>query len=193
MGEGGVLNEGLVEGCGRPCAGAASPANASARAREHKRSRPPRMRDSPRTHPNAARSVKSGGAFKKSEWGGDFCPSMAPQDGDIVIEGKRGLCGFASTNLDFILKQRRVETVALAGFLVRRLAAGVFLFAAAVHAVRAVVRAARSACPVSTSWRPNPPLIGTPSPTLYTHTNRPTAASSRRCAPPTRRATTSSR
>ncbi|KAI8463262.1 MAG: Isochorismatase-like protein [Monoraphidium minutum] len=28
-----------------------------------------------------------------------------------------GLCGFASTNLDFILGQRRVENVVLAGFL----------------------------------------------------------------------------
>jgi hypothetical protein len=44
---------------------------------------------------------------------------MAPHEGDIVVEGKRGLCGFASTNLEFILGQRKIQTIALAGFLVR--------------------------------------------------------------------------
>ena len=34
-----------------------------------------------------------------------------------MIEGKRGLCGFASTNLDFILRSKGVKTVALGGFL----------------------------------------------------------------------------
>lgn len=62
-------------------------------------------------------NVKAGGAFKKSDWGGAICDAMAPQPGDIVVEGKRGLCGFASTNLDFILGQRRIENIALAGFL----------------------------------------------------------------------------
>jgi ureidoacrylate peracid hydrolase len=36
---------------------------------------------------------------------------------DIVVEGKRGLCGFASTNLDFILRSRGITDIALAGFL----------------------------------------------------------------------------
>ena len=36
------------------------------------------------------------------------------------MEGKRGLCGFASTNLDFILGQRKIDNVVLAGFLVGR-------------------------------------------------------------------------
>ena len=42
---------------------------------------------------------------------------MAPQDGDIVIEGKRGLDTFASTNLDFILRSKGIKNVALGGFL----------------------------------------------------------------------------
>lgn len=153
MGEGGVLNEGSVEGGGRPCAGAASPANTN---RLSSVLALPRMRDSPRTHPNAARSVKSGGAFKKSEWGGDFCPSMAPRDGDIVIEGKRGLCGFASTNLDFILKQRRIETVALAGFLVRP-AGGWRFFCLPLLCTLCALWCALRGLPVavSTRWRPN--------------------------------------
>jgi hypothetical protein len=68
--------------------------------------------------PRSPHSVKAGGAFKKSDWGGAICGAMAPQEGDIIVEGKRGLCGFASTNLDFILGQRRIENIALAGFLV---------------------------------------------------------------------------
>ena len=36
---------------------------------------------------------------------------------DIVLEGKRGLDGFASTNLDLILRSKGIRTVALGGFL----------------------------------------------------------------------------
>ena len=56
-------------------------------------------------------------AFVKGSWGAEIVESMTPQDGDIVLEGKRGLDAFASTNLDFILRSKGVRTVALAGFL----------------------------------------------------------------------------
>jgi len=62
-------------------------------------------------------NVKAGGAFKASEWGGAICETMTPAAGDVTIQGKRGLCGFASTNLDFVLRQKGVETILLAGFL----------------------------------------------------------------------------
>ncbi len=42
---------------------------------------------------------------------------LAPQAGDIVIEGKRGLDTFASTNLDFILRSKGIDTIVLGGFL----------------------------------------------------------------------------
>lgn len=42
---------------------------------------------------------------------------MSAVKGDVVVEGKRGLCGFASTNLDFILHQNGVKNVAICGFL----------------------------------------------------------------------------
>jgi ureidoacrylate peracid hydrolase len=45
---------------------------------------------------------------------------MTPATEDVTIQGKRGLCGFASTNLDFVLRQKGVDTLLLAGFLVRR-------------------------------------------------------------------------
>ena len=56
-------------------------------------------------------------AFVKGTWGAEICDEMAPQWDDIVVEGKRGLDTFATTNLDFILRSRDIETVILGGFL----------------------------------------------------------------------------
>jgi len=56
-------------------------------------------------------------AFIKGSWGADIVEEMTPADGDIVVEGKRGLDAFASTNLDFILRSKGIKNVALAGFL----------------------------------------------------------------------------
>jgi nicotinamidase-related amidase len=56
-------------------------------------------------------------AFVKGTWGAEIIDDVAPQSGDIVLEGKRGLDAFASTNLDFILRSKGVHTVALGGFL----------------------------------------------------------------------------
>ena len=56
-------------------------------------------------------------SFRKGTWGAEIVEILTPAPGDIVIEGKRGLCGFASTNLDFILRSKGVTTVALGGFL----------------------------------------------------------------------------
>jgi len=56
-------------------------------------------------------------AFRKGEWGAEIVDLLTPHAQDVVIEGKRGLDAFATTNLDFILRQRGVETIALCGFL----------------------------------------------------------------------------
>jgi len=63
------------------------------------------------------KGVVDGAAFIKGGWGGAIADEMAPQEGDIVIEGKRGLDTFASTNLDFILRSKGIETLVLGGFL----------------------------------------------------------------------------
>ena len=63
------------------------------------------------------KGVVDNGAFKKDQWGSEFVDKLKPHKGDIIIEGKRGLCGFSSTNLDFILRSRGIQNVALAGFL----------------------------------------------------------------------------
>ncbi len=56
-------------------------------------------------------------AFVKGSWGADFSADMKPEGDDIVIEGKRGLDTFCSTNLDFILRSKGIENVVIAGFL----------------------------------------------------------------------------
>ena len=56
-------------------------------------------------------------SFQKGSWGAEIVDVLAPEDTDIVAEGKRGLCGFATTNLDFILRSRGITDIALAGFL----------------------------------------------------------------------------
>lgn len=63
------------------------------------------------------KGVVDGNAFVKGSWGAAIIDDLAPADGDILIEGKRGLDTFASTNLDFILRSKGITTIALGGFL----------------------------------------------------------------------------
>ena len=56
-------------------------------------------------------------AFRKGTWGAEIIEELKPQAGDVAIEGKRGLDCFYTTNLDFILRARGINTVVLAGFL----------------------------------------------------------------------------
>lgn len=63
------------------------------------------------------KGVVDGKAFVKGSWGAAIVDDLAPVAGDIVIEGKRGLDTFASTNLDFILRSKGIKTVVLGGFL----------------------------------------------------------------------------
>src|SRR5580658_2058122 len=70
------------------------------------------------SHPyGILKGVVDGHAFVKDTWGAAIVDDLAPQPGDIVIEGKRGLDTFASTNLDFILRSKGIQTIALGGFL----------------------------------------------------------------------------
>jgi nicotinamidase-related amidase len=56
-------------------------------------------------------------AFRKGSWGAAIVDVLKPRPEDVVIEGKRGLDAFASTNLDFILRSKGIQTVVLGGFL----------------------------------------------------------------------------
>jgi|SRR5665213_2755154 nicotinamidase-related amidase len=63
------------------------------------------------------KGVVDSNAFVKGSWGAAIIDELAPHDGDIVIEGKRGLDTFASTNLDFMLRSKGIKTIVLGGFL----------------------------------------------------------------------------
>ena len=63
------------------------------------------------------KGVVDGQAFVKGSWGAQITDELTPAVGDIVVEGKRRLDTFASTNLDFILRSKGISTVALGGFL----------------------------------------------------------------------------
>ncbi len=61
--------------------------------------------------------IKEGQLFKEGEWGSEICDMMKPAPSDIICKGKSGLCGFQSTNLDFLLRQNNAKNVVLGGFL----------------------------------------------------------------------------
>lgn len=55
--------------------------------------------------------------FAKDSWGGEWHPDFAPQPGDILVKEHWGSSGFANTDLDFLLKQRRISHVILIGLI----------------------------------------------------------------------------
>ncbi|MGO8909759.1 MAG: cysteine hydrolase [Bradyrhizobium sp.] len=63
------------------------------------------------------KAVVDNNAFRKGSWGAAIVDGLKPHPGDILIEGKRGLDAFPSTNLDFILRSKGIQTVVLGGFL----------------------------------------------------------------------------
>ena len=70
------------------------------------------------SHPyGILKGVVDTGSFVRGSWGAAIVDDVAPLEGEIVLEGKRGLDAFGSTNLDFILRSKGIQTVVLAGFL----------------------------------------------------------------------------
>jgi ureidoacrylate peracid hydrolase len=61
--------------------------------------------------------IKKIEAFTDGEWGADYVDGMRPVGWDLLVKGKNGVCGFASTNLDLLLRQHGVKNVVLCGFL----------------------------------------------------------------------------
>jgi nicotinamidase-related amidase len=55
--------------------------------------------------------------FRKGTWGAEIIDALPLHPGDILVEGKRGFDGFATTNLDFILRSRGITAIAIAGLL----------------------------------------------------------------------------
>lgn len=63
------------------------------------------------------KGVTENQAFRAGTWGGQITHAIIRDPLDVVIEGKRGLDGFASTGLDFVLRNNGIQTLAVAGFL----------------------------------------------------------------------------
>jgi len=67
-------------------------------------------------HPGPLQVLTDRGAvFAEGTWGGEWHPELAPQPGDVVIQPHWGQNGFANTDLDFHLKQRRIEKIIVVG------------------------------------------------------------------------------
>lgn len=73
--------------------------------------------DMPQTSFGILKGIKDGALFKASAWGGAIIDEMAPQEGDLVVEGKKGLDAFPGTNLEALLRNNGIENVAIGGFL----------------------------------------------------------------------------
>jgi nicotinamidase-related amidase len=54
-------------------------------------------------------------AFARESWGGQYHQRLLPQAGDVIASEHFGSSGFASTDLDLLLKQRGVRDVILTG------------------------------------------------------------------------------
>jgi nicotinamidase-related amidase len=68
--------------------------------------------------------------FAKGTWGGDWHPDFALQPGDILVKEHYGSSGFANTDLDFLLKQKRITDVIVVGLLANTCIEGTSRFAA---------------------------------------------------------------
>lgn len=55
--------------------------------------------------------------FAEGSWGGEWHPDFAPQPGDVVVKEHWSASGFANTDLDLLLKQRRISHVILVGLI----------------------------------------------------------------------------
>jgi nicotinamidase-related amidase len=70
--------------------------------------------DHPTPYQRAGSNVQ---AFAKGSWGGEFRGEFAPQSGDTVVREHWTSSGFANTDLDFLLKQKRISRVIIIGLI----------------------------------------------------------------------------
>lgn len=63
------------------------------------------------------KGVADGSAFRTGSWGAEITEAVGREAGDILVEGKRGLDGFATTGLDLVLRNNGIQNLVVAGFL----------------------------------------------------------------------------
>ena len=64
-------------------------------------------------------NCKNGGLFVENTWNSTICDVMKPQDGDLIVQGKKGLDAFPGTNLEQLLTDSKIQTVVLGERLTR--------------------------------------------------------------------------
>jgi nicotinamidase-related amidase len=73
--------------------------------------------DNPNKGLGILKGCADGELFQVGTWNAEICEAMAPSDGDLVVSGKKGLDAFPGTDLEKLLLENKIETVALGGFL----------------------------------------------------------------------------
>jgi nicotinamidase-related amidase len=73
--------------------------------------------DNPNKGLGILKGCADGELFQAGTWNAEICEAMAPSDGDLVVSGKKGLDAFPGTDLEKLLLENKIETVALGGFL----------------------------------------------------------------------------
>merc|ERR1719231_1483300 len=67
-------------------------------------------------NPNKGLGILAGCAkdklFTAGTWNSEICADMKPEDGDVLITGKKGLDAFPGTDLSAKLKEHGIETIA---------------------------------------------------------------------------------
>merc|ERR1712217_694120 len=70
-------------------------------------------------NPNKRLGILAGCAndklFVQGTWNAEFCDAMQPQASDLIVKGKKGLDAFPGTNLERLLIENGIETVAMGG------------------------------------------------------------------------------
>jgi nicotinamidase-related amidase len=75
------------------------------------------MSDNPNKGLGILKGCADGGLFLEGSWNAEFCEQMAPKLGDIIVRGKKGLDAFPGTDLESLLVENGIETLAIGGFL----------------------------------------------------------------------------
>ena len=73
--------------------------------------------DNPNKHLGILASCDYNKLFVRDTWNAEICQEMAPEEGDVLIHGKRGLSAFPNTTLQSELDKHDIETIVLCGFM----------------------------------------------------------------------------
>lgn len=69
-------------------------------------------------HPNPTQLiVKERHSFARGSWGGEWHADLTPCQGDLIAKEHWAQSGFANTDLDFLLKQKGITHVIIAGLM----------------------------------------------------------------------------